>query len=155
MAYGLDVPVTLTFAVIALGRGGEPHSTGHTAGAITGAPVATNISRPSGGRRIERRRPKTPDQPPFEALQQMPALVVLERLPAPALAVERRGAIVFVNGAFCEMVGYSYDELSLMTIADLWYGQVPADCPFEIALIGGDSLVKLRHKHGHTGWAGM
>ncbi len=38
-------------------------------------------------------------------LKQLPALVVLERIPVPVLAIAKDGALVFANSAFSEMVG--------------------------------------------------
>jgi PAS domain S-box-containing protein len=85
----------------------------------------------------------------------MPALVVLERLPAPALAVDRPGSIFFANGAFCDMVGYSSDELVAMSFEDIFYSL--ADSDRWVALVGTDAerLVELRHKSGHSVRASM
>ena len=107
------------------------------------------------GHRVERRRPKQPGQLPIDELQRMPALVVLERLPAPAVAVDRVGTILFANGSFCDMVGYSSDELVSMNFDDFFY-RPPADDPW-VALLGtgAERLVELRHKGGHPVWAGM
>ncbi len=117
--------------------------------------MVTNIPTTADGRRIERRRPTPPDQLPIEALQQMPALVVLERLPAPALAIDRAGTILFANGAFCDMVGYSSDELLSMTFEEIFH-RLPAN-DRRVALVGTDAprLVELRHKYGHPVWASM
>ena len=47
-------------------------------------------------------------------LRELPALVVLERFPVPVLAIAEDGTILFANGAFAEMLGYtSEDVLSL------------------------------------------
>jgi PAS domain S-box-containing protein len=85
----------------------------------------------------------------------MPALVVLERLPAPALAVDRAGTILFANGSFCDMVGYSSDEVLSVNFEDIFY-RLPADDRW-VALVGtgAKSLVELRHKAGHSVWASM
>ena len=92
---------------------------------------------------------------PIDELQRMPALVVLERLPAPALAVDRMGTILFANGSFCDMVGYSPDELASMNFEDIFYN-APADDRW-VALVGTGAkhLVELRHKCGHTVRASM
>src|ERR1700759_76579 len=105
--------------------------------------------------RVERVRPKPPGQSPIDDLQRMPALWVLERLPAPAVAVDRVGTILFANGAFCDMVGYSSDELVSMNFDDFFFRR-PADAPW-VALLGtgAERLVELRHKGGHSVWAGM
>ncbi|OBH02276.1 MULTISPECIES: PAS domain S-box protein [unclassified Mycobacterium] len=107
------------------------------------------------GRRIERRSPRPPDHLPIDELHRMPALVVLNRLPAPALAVDRLGTILFANGSFCEMVGHSPDELLQMEFEHL-FRDLPADDHW-VALIGtgAERLVELRHKSGHSVWASM
>lgn len=85
----------------------------------------------------------------------MPALVVLERLPAPALAADRAGTILFANAGFCDMVGFSCEELLPMNFDEI-FNSLPADDRW-IALIGTDAprLVELRHKCGHSVWAAM
>jgi PAS domain S-box-containing protein len=90
-----------------------------------------------------------------EALQEMPALVILERLPAPALAIDRAGTITFANGSFCDMVGYSSDELQSMNFEDIFYRR-PADDRW-VTMVGTDAegLVELRHKSGHAVRASM
>jgi PAS domain-containing protein len=104
-------------------------------------------------RRFERRRPG-PQQLPSEALEQMPALVVLERLPTPALAIDRVGAIVFANGAFCDMLGYTPDELLAMNFVELFYGP-SAGGTFASFPSNAARLVELTHKHGHPVLASM
>jgi PAS domain-containing protein len=44
-------------------------------------------------------------------LKDMPALVVLERFPVPALAITEDDTILFANSAFAEMLGYSGEEV--------------------------------------------
>jgi PAS domain S-box-containing protein len=85
----------------------------------------------------------------------MPALVVLERLPAPALAVDRAGRILFTNAAFCDMVGYAADELLSMQFDEI-FRRVPSNDRW-VVLVGTDTprLVELRHKYGHSVWASM
>jgi PAS domain S-box-containing protein len=110
---------------------------------------------PASGQRVERRRPKQPGQLPIEELQRMPALVVLERLPAPAVAVDRVGTLLFANSSFCEMVGYSSDELVSMNFEDFFYRRPDDDAWVALLGTGAESLVELRHKGGHSVWAGM
>jgi PAS domain S-box-containing protein len=85
----------------------------------------------------------------------MPALIVLERLPSPALAVDRAGTVLFANGSFCDMVGYSSDELLSIDFEDIFY-RLPSDDRW-VALVGRgtERLVELRHKCGHSVWASM
>jgi PAS domain S-box-containing protein len=117
--------------------------------------VIREVPAAASGPRIERRRPRPPDQLPIDELQWMPALIVLERLPAPALAVDRVGTVLFANGSFCEMVGYSPDELRSMNFDDFFY-RLPDDDRW-VALVGNctERLVELRHKGGHAVWASM
>jgi PAS domain S-box-containing protein len=117
--------------------------------------VYTKVPTAASDQRIERRRPRPPDQLPVDELQLMPALIVLERLPAPALAVDRVGTILFGNGSFCDMVGYSPDELLSMNFGDI-FERLPADDRW-VALVGNGParLVELRHKSGHSVWASM
>ena len=104
---------------------------------------------------LERRRPTPPDQSPYDELRRMPALVMLERLPAPALAVDRAGTVLFANRAFCDMVGYSCDELLATNFYDFFYS-LPTDDRW-VVLVGtsDERLVELRHKYGHSVWASM
>ncbi|MGO9381337.1 MAG: PAS domain-containing protein [Mycobacterium sp.] len=92
---------------------------------------------------------------PIDELQQMPALVVLERLPAPALAVDRVGIILFANDSFCDMVGYPADQL-LSTNFEEIFQTVPADDRW-VTLVGTGAaqLVELRHRYGYSVWASM
>lgn len=117
--------------------------------------MIAKIPTAADGRALERRKPRPPHQRPIDELQRMPALIALERLPAPALAVDRLGTILFANGAFCDMVGYVPDELLEMTFENVFF-RLPADDRW-VALVGkGPSrLVELRHRHGHSVWASM
>jgi len=86
----------------------------------------------------------------------MPALVVLERLPQPTLAVDREGTILFANGAFCDMLGHASDELLAMKFGDIFYS--PATDHHRagaLVLPHPDRLVKLAHKDGRPVWASM
>jgi len=102
-----------------------------------------------GDRRVERRRSGGPGDSPADILMRLPAVVVLERLPVPTLAIARDGGILFANTAFAEMVGHSQDSLSGLAFPDIFH-TVPA----ELATLSGvDALanlvVELRH---HEGW---
>ena len=65
-----------------------------------------------GNRRVERRRNGSPGDSPMDILTRLPAVVVLERIPVPSLAMARDGIILFANTAFAEMVGYRQDRLA-------------------------------------------
>jgi PAS domain S-box-containing protein len=59
-------------------------------------------------------------------LEQLPALVVLERIPVPVLAIAEDGAIVFANGSFAEMLGYAPDAISSLKFHQIFH-TLPAD----------------------------
>jgi PAS domain-containing protein len=103
-----------------------------------------------GGARIERRRNGGPGDSPMDILRRLPAVVVLERLPVPALAMVRDGMILFANTAFAEMVGYEPDALAGAVFPEIFRTVPAALC----ALSGVDALanlvVQLRHCEGWT-----
>jgi PAS domain S-box-containing protein len=111
--------------------------------------MGANTLKASGVRHLERRRPRPVDQSPLEVLQQMPALAVLERVPEPALAVDREGTILFANGAFCDMLGHAPDELSAMKFLDIYWSPPTLDCAVALVRANHDQLVELAHKDGH------
>ncbi len=123
--------------------------------------MGVNTLKASGVRHLERfaaperRRPRSVDLSPLEVLHQMPALVVLERLPGPALAVDCEGTIVFANGAFCDMLGHAPDELLAMKFGDIFCSLATHHSAVVLVRAHPDRLVKLAHKDGHPVWARM
>ena len=103
-----------------------------------------------GGRRVERRRNGGSGDSPTDILTRLPAVVVLERIPVPSLAMTRDGIILFANTAFAEMVGYEQDGLAGSAFPEIFH-TVPAAMG---ALSGVDALanlvVELRHCEGWT-----
>ena len=101
-------------------------------------------------RRIERRRNGGSGDSPTDILTRLPAVVVLERIPVPTLAMARDGIILFANTAFAEMVGHGQDELAGLAFPEV-FDTVPAVIG---ALSGVDALanlvVQLRHCEGWT-----
>ena len=53
-------------------------------------------------------------------LSQLPALVVLGRLPVPVLAIDRGGAIIFANEPFNEMLGYTTETVTAMKFDEIF-----------------------------------
>ena len=76
----------------------------------------------------------------------MPALVVLERLPVPVLAIAENGDILFVNQAFAEMVGYAADAVKALKFAEVFH-TLPAD-ESAVSVVRGhaDLVVDLLHE---------
>jgi PAS domain-containing protein len=103
-----------------------------------------------GDRRIERRRSGRSGDSPTDVLTRLPAVVVLERIPVPTLAIARDGIILFANTAFAEMVGYRQDRLAGWAFAEIFHTVPAALC----ALSGVDALanlvVQLQHCEGWT-----
>ncbi|WP_407685111.1 PAS domain S-box protein [Mycobacterium sp. HUMS_1102779] len=83
-------------------------------------------------------------------LKRLPAVVVLERVRIPSLAVARDGSILFANSAFAEMVGYRQDTLEGAAFSQI-FNTEPATVT---ALSGVDALanmvVELQHCEGWT-----
>ncbi|MGO9224243.1 PAS domain S-box protein, partial [Mycobacterium sp.] len=78
-----------------------------------------------GDRRVERRRNGTSGDSPMDILTRLPAVVVLERVPVPTLAMVRDGKILFANTAFAEMVGHRQDSLAGLAFPEVFH-TVPA-----------------------------
>ena len=77
----------------------------------------------------------------MDILRRLPAVVVLERLPVPALAMARDGIILFANAAFAEMVGYAPDGLAGSVFPEIFRSGVD---------VLGNLVVELRHCEGWT-----
>ena len=59
-------------------------------------------------------------------LEELPALVVLERFPVPVLAIAEDGTILFANAAFAEMLGYTAADVKSLKFRQIFH-TVPAD----------------------------
>ena len=103
-----------------------------------------------GGRRVERRRNGRSGDSPMDILTRLPAVVVLDRIAVPSLAMARDGIILFANTAFAEMVGHRQDSLAGSAFPEIFHTVPAALC----ALSGVDALanlvVELQHCEGWT-----
>ena len=103
-----------------------------------------------GDRRVERRRNGSSGDSPTDILTRLPAVVMLERIPVPTLAMGRDGTILFANTAFSEMLGYPQDSLAGLAFPEIFH-TMPAAAG---ALSGVDALanlvVELQHCEGWT-----
>ncbi len=118
---------------------------------VTSAPCASTAQLlTEGSRRIERRQSGSPGDSPMDILTRLPAVVVLERIPVPSLALTSDGIILFANTAFAEMVGYRQDRLAGAAFPEVFRTVPAALC----ALSGVDALanlvVELQHCEGWT-----
>ena len=104
---------------------------------------------------VDRRRNGGSGESPIDILTRLPAVVVLERLPVPSLAIARNGTILFANTAFAEMVGHRQDTLAESAFPQIFRALPAALC----ALASVDALtnlvVELRHCEGWTVRASM
>jgi PAS domain S-box-containing protein len=112
---------------------------------LMSVPSTSNASR-----RIERRRAAGSDDSPMDTLRRLPAMVLLERIPVPTLAMARDGIILFANTAFAEMVGYPPDGLAQLAIPEI-FDAVPAVlCATSSVDALANLVVDLRHREGWT-----
>jgi PAS domain S-box-containing protein len=103
-----------------------------------------------GNRRLERRRNARSGDSPMDILTRLAAVVVLERLPVPSLAIARDGIILFANTAFAEMVGYEQDTLAWLAFLEIFH-TVPAElCALSSVHALPNLVVELQHCEGWT-----
>jgi PAS domain S-box-containing protein len=103
-----------------------------------------------GDRRVERRRSGRSGGSPMDVLRRLPAVVVLERIPVPSVAMARDGIILFANTAFAEMVGYPQDRLAGLAFPET-FDTVPAEvCALSGVHALGNLVVELQHAEGWT-----
>jgi PAS domain S-box-containing protein len=99
---------------------------------------------------VDRRRTGQASQSPKATLEQLPALVLLERIPIPTLAVLQDGTIVFANGAFAEMVGRDAEEVVSLRFHDIFYGASATESALSIVDGLANMVVELTHQDGST-----
>ena len=103
-----------------------------------------------GGRWVERRRNATSGDSPMDVLTRLPAVVVLERVPVPSLAMTRDGIILFANTAFAEMVGYRQDSLAGLAFPEIFHTVPAALCALSVVDALANLVVELQHCEGWT-----
>ncbi len=82
------------------------------------------------------------------ALQELPALVVLERVPIPVLAVGNDGTILFTNSAFAEMVGRTPEEVLSLRFHEIFYQAPESEPLLPVVHALANMVVELAHKDG-------
>jgi PAS domain S-box-containing protein len=95
---------------------------------------------------VERRRqiPKSS----MAVLQELPALVVLDRLPVPVLAIAEDGAIVFANAAFADMLGYTPDALRELAFPQIFHTMPADESAVSVMRAHANLIVELTHQDG-------
>jgi PAS domain S-box-containing protein len=81
-------------------------------------------------------------------LKQMSALVVLERIPVPVLAIAHDGSLLFTNTAFAEMVGRELDEVLSLRFHQVFHRAPASESLLTVVHALADMVVELAHKDG-------
>ena len=108
-----------------------------------------------GDSRGDRRRNGGSGESPMDILTRLPAVVVLERLPVPSLAIARDGIILFANTAFAEMVGHRQETLAESAFSQIFRAPPAALCAFANVDALANLVVELQHCEGWTIRASM
>jgi PAS domain S-box-containing protein len=95
---------------------------------------------------VERRRDGLGGQDPMALLEELPALVVLERFPVPVLAIAEDGAILFANAAFADMLGYSADAVKALKFREIFHTLPADDSAVSVVRAHADLIVELLHR---------
>src|SRR6201987_6473078 len=94
-----------------------------------------------------RRNGHHPGESPMAILKQLPALVVLERIPVPVLAIAQDGTVLFANSAFSEMVGWASDEVLSLKFDDIF--PFPSTTGSQSPISAAQSLANMVADLGH------
>ncbi|BBZ51287.1 PAS domain-containing protein [Mycobacterium heidelbergense] len=81
-------------------------------------------------------------------LQQLPALVALERIPVPVLAIGHDGSILFTNTAFADMVGYEPDEVLSLRFHQIFHQAPASESLLSVVHALANMVVELAHRDG-------
>jgi PAS domain S-box-containing protein len=81
-------------------------------------------------------------------LEELPALVVLERFPVPVLAIAEDGAILFANEAFADMLGYSAEAVRALKFREIFHSMPADESAVSVVRAHPDLIVELVHKDG-------
>ena len=86
----------------------------------------------------------------MQTLRQLPALVVLERLPVPVLAIADDGTILFANSGFADMLGYSKDEMLTLKFDQIFDSapRVTEESALSVMQSFANLVVELAHRDG-------
>jgi PAS domain S-box-containing protein len=99
---------------------------------------------------VERRRNGQADLSPIATLKRLPALVVLERIPIPVLAIANDGTLVFANSAFSEMVGRLREDVLAMTFDEIFHLPLTTGSAVSVVRSLANEVVELAHQDGSS-----
>lgn len=97
---------------------------------------------------MERRRGGNANQQPMDVLRGLPALVVLERFPVPVLAIAEDGEILFANGAFADMLGYTSHEVLNLKFHQIFHAMPSDESAVNVVRQHADLVVRLVAQDG-------
>ncbi|OIN79023.1 histidine kinase [Mycobacterium malmoense] len=97
---------------------------------------------------MDRRRNQQYSQSPTMTLKQLPALVALERIPVPVLAIGDDGSILFTNTAFAEMLGYEPDEVLTLRFHQIFHQAPASESLLSVVHALANMVVELAHRDG-------
>ena len=83
-------------------------------------------------------------------LKQLPALVVLERIPVPVLAIANDGALVFANSAFSEMVGRAPADVVSLKFDEIFHLPLSTESAVAVLQSLANEVVELAHRDGSS-----
>ncbi len=83
-------------------------------------------------------------------MEQLPALVVLERIPVPVLAVHQDGSILFANTAFAEMVGSDPEAVLPLRFQQIFSHAPTTESVLAVVHACANMVVELAHADGST-----
>lgn len=81
-------------------------------------------------------------------MKQLPALVVLERIPIPVLAFGQDGGILFTNTAFADMVGCEPEEVLALRFYEIFHEAPESESLLSVVHALANMVVELAHKDG-------
>lgn len=81
-------------------------------------------------------------------LEQLPPLIVLERIPVPILAVVEDGTILFANTAFAEMLGRSTEEVLSFHFSQIFHRAPAGEPVLSVVNSFANMVVELVHSDG-------
>ncbi|MBW0015137.1 PAS domain-containing protein [Mycobacterium sp.] len=81
-------------------------------------------------------------------LKQLPALVVLERIPVPVLAIGQDGSILFTNSAFADMLGFEPEEVMSLRFQEIFHQAPESESLLSVVHALANMVVELAHKDG-------
>jgi PAS domain S-box-containing protein len=97
---------------------------------------------------VNRRRNGQDGQNPIAMLEQLPARIVLERMPVPVVAIGHDGSFLFANSAFAEMLGYTTETVLKLKFIEI-FSAAPIDAsPVSAVNAYANEIVTLMHADG-------